>query len=370
MTTTTPLRRLAAGTLAVLATVATLVLVPATAAHAGPGEQEFVDRLNGARAASGLPPLSVSGDLVSIAQAHSGRMAASGNLHHNPNLGSQVTSWTSLGENVGYGATVLGIHDALYRSAPHRANMLDSGFTQVGIGTAMSGNRLWVTQVFRRPTAAAAGFQVGGAIGAAYPGVAGVLGAPTSWEYPVAGGRGQGFQRGEMLWSASTGANEVHGGILARYRAVGGPWSVLGLPVTHERWTPDGRGRFNHFQRGSIYWTPFTGSAEVHGAIRARWQRLGWERSALGYPTSGERGTPDRVGRFNDFQRGSIYWTPRTGAHEVRGSIRSRWAALGWERGLGYPVSDEYAVSGGRRSDFERGSIVWDSRTRTTTVRR
>ncbi len=33
-----------------------------------------------------------------------------------------------------------------------------------------------------------------------------------------------------------------------------------------------------------------------------------------------------------------------------------------WEQGaLGFPVSGEYAVPGGRRSDFEGGSIRWDA---------
>jgi len=46
-----------------------------------------------------------------------------------------------------------------------------------------------------------------------------------------------------------------------------------------------------------------------------------------------------------------------------------RWAATGWERGpLGYPVSNEYDVPGGKRNDFQRGSIVWDARTGATTV--
>jgi uncharacterized protein with LGFP repeats len=59
-----------------------------------------------------------------------------------------------------------------------------------------------------------------------------------------------------------------------------------------------------------------------------------------------------------------VYWTPATGAHEVHGAILARWAALGWERSyLGYPVGDEYDLPGGRRSDFERGSVTWDAAT-------
>ena len=76
-------------------------------------------------------------------------------------------------------------------------------------------------------------------------------------------------------------------------------------------------GRFNHFQGGSIYWHPDTGAHEVHGAIRDKWEELGWERSALGYPTTDERPMPDGVGRFSDFQGGSIHWHPDTGAEVV-----------------------------------------------------
>jgi len=85
------------------------------------------------------------------------------------------------------------------------------------------------------------------------------------------------------------------------------------------------------------------GAFEVHGAIRDKYLALGAEASILGYPRTDETGTPDGVGRFNHFQGGSIYWTPGTSAHEVHGLIRGLWSSLGWETNpqLGYPISDE-----------------------------
>jgi hypothetical protein len=85
------------------------------------------------------------------------------------------------------------------------------------------------------------------------------------------------------------------------------------------------------------------GAFEVHGAIRDKYLALGAEASILGYPRTDETGTPDGIGRYNHFQGGSIYWTPGTWAHEVHGLIRDRWSALGWETNpqLGYPISDE-----------------------------
>ncbi|MEZ4685513.1 MAG: hypothetical protein R3B47_05465 [Bacteroidia bacterium] len=81
---------------------------------------------------------------------------------------------------------------------------------------------------------------------------------------------------------------QVIGAILAKYKQLGACKSFLKAPKTKELKTPDGVGRFNHFEGGSIYWTPQTGAHEVHGAIRSKWESMGWERSFLGYPTTDE----------------------------------------------------------------------------------
>lgn len=174
----------------------------------------------------------------------------------------------------------------------------------------------------------------------------------------------QHYANGSIYYHPSTGAHEVHGLIRARWASLGWERSFLGYPLTDESTTPDGIGRYNHFQGGSIYWSPSTGAWEVHGAIRGKYSALGWERSFLGYPLTNETTTPDGVGRYNHFQGGSIYWSPSTGAWEVHGAIRAHWASLGWERSpLGYPISDELVVYGGaaRISHFQRGSIYWSA---------
>jgi hypothetical protein len=154
-------------------------------------------------------------------------------------------------------------------------------------------------------------------------------------------------------------AFEIHGVIYSKWVALGG--LAFGLPTTDETSTPDGIGRFNHFEDGkSIYWSPQTGAAMVMGAIREKWAQLGWER--FGYPITDELPTPDGRGRYNHFSNGgSIYWTLETGAHAVYGEIRNRWEQLGWERSyLGYPTSDEVDFAdGGRANEFENGGIYW-----------
>ena len=117
---------------------------------------------------------------------------------------------------------------------------------------------------------------------------------------------------GGNLYDSPSGTFEVYGAILAKYLELGAASSLLGLPLTSESPCPDGVGRYNHFQGGSIYWTPSTGAHLVYGAIRDRWSEMGWERSYLGYPISDEEGF-DEGGRVSAFQGGQVYCWPDTG---------------------------------------------------------
>jgi uncharacterized protein with LGFP repeats len=167
-----------------------------------------------------------------------------------------------------------------------------------------------------------------------------------------------------FYWSAATGAHVLHGDIAALWRSMGAERSIHGFPRSDELSTPNGRGRYNNFQNGGIYWRPGVGARSVFGAIYQKWGALGYERGFLGFPRTNETVTPDGRGRYNHFEGGSVYWTPQTGAHEVHGAILTRWQQLGWERSyLGYPTSDEFAISGGRRVNFERGYITWTAAT-------
>jgi len=207
---------------------------------------------------------------------------------------------------------------------------------------------------------------------AALGGARSVLGKPVGGEYAVAGGRGQNFQYGSIFYTPRTAAHEVHGAIAAHYRALGGPAGLLSFPVSDELAVRDRIGRVSLFagaDGAAVFFTVRTGAYSVHGAILEHYLKIGGPLGVLGYPVSDERGTTDRVGRFSVFAAGIMFWTPRTGAHEVHGAILGRYAKLGYERSrLSYPVTDEYAVTGGRRSDFAGGTIVYRYTTRTTTV--
>ncbi len=182
-------------------------------------------------------------------------------------------------------------------------------------------------------------------------------------------GFGQQYQAATLYGGTFGIPLEVHGPIRDKYIQKGGPDGFLGYPTTNETGTPDGKGRFNHFEHGSIYWHPFLGAFEVHGAIRDQWRLIGWE--GFGYPMTDESSTLDQIGRFNHFRLflndgsfsdRSIYFHPNTGPQDVRDGIRMAWSNIGWEMSfLGYPLTGEYNDGIGRRSDFQNGSIVWTS---------
>ncbi|MGH9086307.1 MAG: CAP domain-containing protein, partial [Acidimicrobiales bacterium] len=139
-----------------LAVVAVLGCGRTARAQAGDAEQGFAQRIDQERTAHGLAALAPAADLQEVARRHAQRMAERGQPYHNPQLGSEVSDWSMVGENVGVGDQVDAIHAAFMASSPHRSAILSPDFTQVGVGVHVSADaRIWVVQVFRRPAAAA-----------------------------------------------------------------------------------------------------------------------------------------------------------------------------------------------------------------------
>ena len=190
----------------------------------------------------------------------------------------------------------------------------------------------------------------------------GVIGSCVTNEYPVEDGMRQDFRNGVAYWSPDTGAHALFGAINARYHHIGGPASWLGFPITGERVTPDGAGRYVHFEHGSIYWTPSTRAVEVPAATLATWGSLNYERGDLGYPT----GAPTDVkgGQIQQFQGGLIVTSPDGSAHWLRGRIAAKYLELNTaDSELGFPTSDEKVIRGGAYQEFENGNIYWSAGT-------
>jgi hypothetical protein len=162
----------------------------------------------------------------------------------------------------------------------------------------------------------------------------------------------------------------IYGAIVVKWRRLGGLQGFLGKPLAAEGPGADGVGRRQDFEGGSICWHPRAGAFSVRGNIAHRWREIGAE--TFGYPINDELATPDGRGRYNHFRpvqyddgrEASIYWTEATGAVEVYGAIRMKWAELGWERSsLGYPLRPEESVgdTGQRWQRFEGGFLVWSA---------
>ncbi len=148
-----------------------------------------------------------------------------------------------------------------------------------------------------------------------------------------------------------------------KWAMLGGVAGILGAP-THLEVAAANGGAMRDFVHGSIYWHPITGAFDVTGHVRAWWSTLGAESSSLGYPMSDSTLTQDGVGAFNHFEHGSVFWSPTTGVHEVTGGIRERWAELRWEYGLlGYPTASPQDDGTHVVSSFQNGTITLTSAT-------
>ena len=71
------------------------------------------------------------------------------------------------------------------------------------------------------------------------------------------------FQHATLFALPDSSAHEVHGEILAHYLQHGGPGGQLGYPLSNEKGTPTGNGRYNTFEGGTVGWMPATGAFRI-----------------------------------------------------------------------------------------------------------
>ncbi|PFZ98079.1 CAP domain-containing protein [Bacillus wiedmannii] len=117
-------------------------------------EQRVVELTNAERAKQGLPALKIDTELSKVARVKSEDMQKNNYFDHNsPTYGSPFDmmkkfgiSYTSAGENIAQGQrTPEEVVQAWMNSAGHRANILNNGFTHIGVGYVESGN-YWTQQ--------------------------------------------------------------------------------------------------------------------------------------------------------------------------------------------------------------------------------
>lgn len=145
-------RRLVVALVALLLGSTALVGTAEPSAASPGAEHELVERINGARCAAGLAPLTAHTGLAADARAWSHTMMSTGRFAHAPGFWTDIrralpdSRWGA--ENIGHGPSVASLHEAFMGSPGHRANNLSQA-TAVGVGIVTGPDgRLWVTVRF------------------------------------------------------------------------------------------------------------------------------------------------------------------------------------------------------------------------------
>ncbi|MFC3572010.1 CAP domain-containing protein [Streptomyces yaanensis] len=122
---------------------------PKATATASGAAARVVELVNAERSKAGCSPLTLNATLTKAAQAHSEDMAAHQNMSHTGSDGSspgdRITragyNWSAYGENVAYGyATPEQVMAGWMSSPGHKANILNCGFKEIGVGLAQPNN--------------------------------------------------------------------------------------------------------------------------------------------------------------------------------------------------------------------------------------
>jgi uncharacterized protein YkwD len=131
---------------------------PSTAGLDAEGEAQMVELINQARSAHGLSPLETDSRMTNAARKHTELMVQQSTLAHQfpgeplpqDRIAAEGLASDQQGENVDLNQTIAGAHDALMRSPPHRANILNPEYNAVGVGVIRRGADVWVTEDFAR----------------------------------------------------------------------------------------------------------------------------------------------------------------------------------------------------------------------------
>jgi uncharacterized protein with LGFP repeats len=183
-----------------------------------------------------------------------------------------------------------------------------------------------------------------------------------------------------IYWSTATGTHEIHGCINNKLKGLGGVTGSMGFPTTDQYDVAGGQangmqGAYCGSTRyGHIWDSPATDPHETNGCIDQKYVSFGGPGSVLGFPTSDEYAIAG--GHASDFTgalcygagNGHIYSTGNgAGTHEVHGCIATEFLRQGGPGGwMGFPTSDVYAITGGRKATFQNGYIIEDTTTGVT----
>jgi len=130
-------------------------LIASACETARPDAEALINLVNNERYSRSIPFVVENIDLAVEADRWAVEMRNSCTLKHRPDLSVGLPpGWTVVAENVGVGSSVGGVHDAFMGSSEHRGHILNSGFTNLGVG-AVWGNcfgshQVWIVEIFIR----------------------------------------------------------------------------------------------------------------------------------------------------------------------------------------------------------------------------
>lgn len=119
-------------------------------------EQRMIDLINQERTKAGLKSLEVDPRVTKLARMKSQDMVDKGYLDHkSPTYGyvedmvrAAGISAQAVGENVGTGRTVEGLHETAMESPTHRRNILSPQYTHIGVGIVDGQSGIVTTEMF------------------------------------------------------------------------------------------------------------------------------------------------------------------------------------------------------------------------------
>lgn len=120
-------------------------------------ESQILQLMNAKRTEAGLQPLTLDNTLVQVARYKSNDMIQNNFFDHTNPDGTKWTNWlqaigykyTTTGENIAYNTyDAVELFNQWWNSPGHRANMMNSSYTKVGIGVVKGNNKYMGTQEF------------------------------------------------------------------------------------------------------------------------------------------------------------------------------------------------------------------------------
>ena len=172
----------------------------------------------------------------------------------------------------------------------------------------------------------------------------------------------QDYKNGVVVGNDKYGYYESRGKIRARWQSLGFEGGVLGFPT----------GNIQTNAKTGIYWQNYTGGVivgndrygyyESRGKIRSRWQSLGFEGGALGFPTSNIQSNSKTGIYWQNYSGGVIVGNDKYGYYESRGKLREYWKRNGFESGkMGFPTSNIMTSGKTIYQKYSRGTLYYNA---------